>query len=85
MKARLARIERGEPALAASALDRAERLAQEAGDELGGAEAKRVRAERYGEAPSGFPPSGVSLGRPTDSKEARMTYSAVHNLSRHVI
>src|SRR5487761_253185 len=31
------------------------------------------------------PPSTVSLGRPTDSKEPRMTYSAVHNLSRHVI
>jgi len=26
----------------------------------------------------------VSLGRPTASKEARMTYSAVHNLSKHV-
>jgi len=30
------------------------------------------------------PPSTVSLRRPTASKEARMTYSAVHNLSRHV-
>jgi len=26
----------------------------------------------------------VSLGRPTTSKEARMNYSNVHNLSRHV-
>jgi hypothetical protein len=31
------------------------------------------------------PPSIVSLRRPTASKEARMTYSAVHNLLRHVI
>jgi hypothetical protein len=30
------------------------------------------------------PPSTVSPRRPTASKEARMTYSAVHNLSRHV-
>jgi hypothetical protein len=28
--------------------------------------------------------SDVSLRRPTASKAARMTYSAVHNLSRHV-
>jgi len=26
----------------------------------------------------------VSLRRPTASEEARITYSAVHNLSRHV-
>ena len=32
--------------------------------------------------PIRVPPSGVSLGRPTAPKEARMTYSAVHNLSR---
>ncbi len=38
-------LERREFALAAESLDRAERLAREAGDELGGAEAGRVRAE----------------------------------------
>src|SRR3954470_18714873 len=31
------------------------------------------------------PPSTASLARPTASKETRMTYLAVHNLSRHVI
>jgi len=41
------------------------------------------RALRW--SPIRVPPSGVSLRRPTASKEARMTYLAVHNLSRHVI
>jgi len=46
---------------------------------------QQVRDERYGEAPSGSLLRSVSLRRPTASKEARMTYSAVHNVSRHVI
>ena len=45
---------------------------------------QQVRAERYGEAPSGSSFDCESFAEPTASKEARMTYSAVHNLSRHV-